>query len=785
MEKRLLELGPTGLFGEEAILTSLTGHEELSKPFDFMLSIASPKVGLTPDQVIGQPISVRIDRGEEAPRFVHGYVNSFWAGNTVSENSTATPFREYRVRLVPWLWFLSRAARCFVYLPEKDEKSIQDVLDEMLKRVKSYGHIDPVIESSNAKILKSRKVEHCVQYRETDFNFLSRTLEQYGVYYYFKHTESKHTMILSDQRNYPNAPEKEVRYPGSLGGIISDDVIESWSHSYEFVSGKWEQTDYDFIHPSTNLKVNAKKHASIPLKNNSAYELYDYPGEYIQKDDGEVEAAIRLEEEESGFDVVAGTSACKSFSPGYCFKLTEHPTCKEEKGKSYLITSVSHSASQPGPFSSNGQGANYSNSFSCIPRDSQFRPARLTPQPILSSVQTAIVVGPSGEEIYTDKYGRVKVQFYWDREGKKNESTCCWTRVSQQWAGQGWGGMQIPHIGHEVVVAFLEGDPDRPLIVGRVYNAEQGVPMPLPAEKTRSVLRDYGGNETVMEGAKGKQFIHTQQTCGNEFLMDGKPGQEKIVLRDKYGNEIILDAVEGTISIYSPSHESGIVLGRSIKQFTLSDLLIKVEGNTGWQITKDWWFIANGSTHETTLGLSSLLIGGLKHETVVGVEAKLNVAAKLEFAYALQVMITAGKRIEQDRSWRFQKSEKIHEKIKEFYKMEAGTDATILAKKKLRLWGKEAAIVASAKEAVLAAKKVKIAAKSELDIRSPTVKISGNLDVKGKITHQNGTLVVKGSPGPSPENVPAPPGAQDSAAKKAKKERPNRGKNRSKKKGKR
>ncbi len=527
MTKRLLELEPTSLFGADAILTHLSGREELSRPFDFMLTIASPNEKIKPEQVIGQPLAVRIDRDEQEPRYIHGYVSSFWAGNTFMPENGKNIFRAYRVRIVPWLWFMTRAARCFIYHPEKAEKSIQDVLDLIVKRVKEYGHVVPELESGNAKVLGKRKVEHCVQYRETDFNFLSRTLERYGIYYYFKFAGDKHTLILSDQLNYPNAPEAEVKYPVSSDTNISEDIITGWEHAYEFVTGKWEQTDYDFIHPSTDLKVSAEKHSSITLKNNSAYEQYDYPGEYIKKDDGAMEATVRLEAEEIRFNTVNGSSHCKSFSPGYCFKLTEHLNCKDEKGKSYLITSVSHSVSQPGPFTSGNDRATYSNSFTCIPKDSQYRPPRWTPQPLLSSVQTAVVVGPPGEEIYTDEYGRVKIQFHWDREGKKDENTSCWVRVCQVHAGKGFGGIDIPRVGEEVVVSFLEGDLDRPLITGRVYHKESMPPFGLPAAKTISGMKTKtykgkGHNEMSMDDTPGKEMlnVHAQYNMATKVLHD-------------------------------------------------------------------------------------------------------------------------------------------------------------------------------------------------------------------------------------------------------------------------
>lgn len=513
MAKRLLELIPSGLFGDKAIITSLSGREEISQPYEFSLTIASPQDKLKPEQVIGQPLAVKIDRGDEDPRFVHGYISHMWAGDfSKTQSDKSAPSRMYRVRLVPWLWFLTRASRCFVYLPEKQEKSIQDVIDEIFKRVESYGHVQTWNESGAASILKSRKVEHCVQYRETDFNFLTRTLEQYGVYYYFRHEQDKHTLILSDQPNYQDAPESKVEYHPAVGGHISIDAINSWEHAYEFVPGKYEQTDYDFKQPSTSLKVNVAKHSSIPLSNNSGYEVFDFPGEYIQKDDGEKEAIRRMEEEESRFNLVQGSSFCKSFSPGYAFKLTKHHSCPDEEGKSYLITSVTHLATQGGTFTGQGEGDSYSNQFSCMPKESQYRPPRKTPRPYLPGVQTAVVVGPADEEIYTDEFGRVKVKFHWDREPDAGENHSCWMRVSQVHAGDRFGGIDIPRMTEEVIVSFVEGDLDRPIITGRVYNKEVMPPFKLPDEKTRSgykskTYKESGYNELTMDDRPKKQQL--------------------------------------------------------------------------------------------------------------------------------------------------------------------------------------------------------------------------------------------------------------------------------------
>lgn len=516
MSNRLLELKPTALFGDDATITELVGREELSRLFEFHVTIASPKDKLKPEDVIGQTLAVRIDSTKKPPRWVHGYISHFWAGD-FSATKGGKPSRSYRVRLVPWLWFATRTTRSFVYLPDKEKKSIKEVLEVIFDHVKQYGHVQSWNSMDKASILSSRKVEHCVQYRETDYNFLARTLEKYGVYFYFEHTENSHKLILSDQGQYPSAIDAEVELPKNNPGELRQDSIIHWEHAYEMVSGKWEHNDYNFTTPSTSLTGKASK--KTPLKNNSGYELYDFPGDHGTKDEGEEIAKRRLQEEEVRFDTVSGRSTCRSFAPGLGFKLTKHASCKDEENKQYLLTTVSHHATQPGgPHTDQGNESVYLNDFECIPRTVQYRPARETPEPFLASVQTAKVVGPGGEEIHVDNYGRVKVRFQWDREPDNGEHHSCWIRVSQLHAGPGFGGISIPRVGEEVIVSFIEGDPDRPIITGRVYHQESMPPFGLPGEKTRSGIKT--------KTYKGQGY--------NEMTMDDTPGKEQIRIHGQY-----------------------------------------------------------------------------------------------------------------------------------------------------------------------------------------------------------------------------------------------------------
>jgi type VI secretion system secreted protein VgrG len=664
MPKRLLELEPTGLFGDKAILTSFSGREEISKPFEFSLAISSPKENIKPEEVIGKPIAVRIDRDQQEPRYFHGYISHLWAGDfTASEGDKGNLSRNYRVRIVPWIWFMSRAARCFVYLPEKNEKTIMEVLNEVMKRVKSYGHVESWHDAANASILKSRKVEHCVQYRETDFNFLSRTLERYGVYYYFKHEKDKHTLVLSDKSNYANCPESEIEYAPSTGGQMNHDRITSWERSYEFVSGEWEQDDYDFEKPGNDLKVNAKKHALISLTNNANYELYDSPNDYVEKEDGRTEATRRMEAEEVRFNTVVGASSCKTMSAGFAFKLSKHHNLNSEQGKSHLLTSVSHSASQPGPYAGATSIASYTNQFACIPREVQFRPARQTSNPFLASIQTAVVVGPAGEEIYTDEYGRVKVQFHWDREGKRDQNTSCWIRCQQNVAGKSWGFMALPRVGQEVVVDFIEGDPDRPLITGCVYNGEQMPHYKLPDEKSKTYIKTNstkggeGHNELMFEDKAKEErvYIHAQKDMdvrvlndskerifGNRHQIigwekDGKKGgdQRELIYEDKHLNvkRHQFDHIEGNLQM--------LVGEGDAKEGGNLDLVIEKQKSE--HVKGDSHLIVNGKYNQKIDGGLSATIGGDLHAKVSGnIAQEAGAMGEIHLKAGMKIIIEAG-----------------------------------------------------------------------------------------------------------------------------------------------
>ncbi len=489
-DTRLLSL-TTPLGPDVLLVRGFSGREELSRLFRFQLDLLSENETIAAKDIVGKAVTLTVSHTDQAPRYFNGVVNRF-----VAAGASSRGFRAYRAEVVPWLWFLTRTADCRIF----QKKTVPEIIEQIFGDL-GYTDYKPDLSATY------EKWEYCVQYRETDFNFVSRLMEHEGIFYYFKHENGKHTMMLCDAKKcYQDCAEKEVLYSG---GSQAANHISLWEHQYEFRSGKWAMTDYNFETPSTSLMVNTSTLVKLP--GNDKFEIYDYPGEYEIKSQGTNEVKVRMEEEEVGYDVVTGASQCCTFSPGYKFTLKEHDI--DAENAEYLLVGVHHSATDTSY--TDGGPSEYSNSFSCIPQSVLFRPARQTPKPIVQGPHTAVVVGPKGEEIYTDKYGRVKVQFFWDREGKKDENTSCWVRVGTPWAGKQWGMIHIPRIGQEVIVAFQEGDPDLPIIVGSVYNAEQMPPFALPDNKTQSGMR----SRSTLKGA---------DTEFNELRFEDKKGSEDI-----------------------------------------------------------------------------------------------------------------------------------------------------------------------------------------------------------------------------------------------------------------
>lgn len=622
----------TPLGTDAHLLQSFTGREAMSRLFVYHLETVSSNADIAPRDLVGQVVSWRIHQVDDEPRVFHGVVSRLFAG-AVDRNGD----RAYRIEVVPTLWFLTRTADCRIY----QEMATPEIIKDVLRR---FGLTDFEMRLNGTYA----KRDYCVQYRETAFNFISRLMEQDGIFYFFEHEAGRHVLVFGDSGiAYAGAKEATVRFAPST---LVPNHVSSWEHQYEYRSGKWSLQDYNFETPSSSLLASTA--TGISLAGISALEIYDYPGDYLVRGAGEAYTKIRMEEEETPFNVVNGVSTCCTFSPGSLFTLEDHEV-SSENGR-YVITSIQHSASDSS-YDSSAEGSSYGNTFTCVPRDVSYRPARLTPKPVVQGPQTAVVVGLAGEEIFVDKYGRIKVQFYWDRLGKRDQNSSCWVRVSQNWAGKNWGIVFHPRIGQEVVVDFLEGDPDRPLVTGRVYNAEQMPPYALPANMTQSgvLTRSTKGgspttcNELRFEDKKGSEqvFLHAEKNQDIEVENDEthwvghdrkktidrdetshiKRDRTETVDRDEkitiHGNRTEVVDKDETITIHQNRTETvdkdeTITIHQNRTETVDKNETITIHQNRTETVDKDESTTINGGRTETVAKDESITINGGRTESV-------------------------------------------------------------------------------------------------------------------------------------------------------------------------
>ena len=518
--------------GEDVLLLiSFSGTEQLGRLFEYKLELASEDYQIKPESIVGQNVSIRLNLGNSEIRYFNGYVSHF------TQLTSSGQLARYRATVVPWFWFLTRTADCRIF----QEKTVPDIIEQIF-RDRGFTDYDKRLSGTY------RKWEYCVQYRETDFNFISRLMEQEGIYYYFKHENGKHLLVMADSHSShePYLTFKELIYHPSDKGPTTKECISDWFVETHLQPGSYAINDFYFITPQTPLFVRANASGSADQGGSAKnYEIYDYPGDYNTSNDGTEYARKRIEELQTRYQVAIANSDSRGICPGYLFNLNEHPLT--DQNLEYLITSANYTIQGDDIFSAGAAGSEsiFSCNFTVIKSSKAFRSQRITPKPQISGPQTAFVVGPAADEICTDKYGRVKVKFHWDRYSKADENSSCWIRVAQVWAGKKWGAMYIPRIGQEVIVEFLEGDPDRPIITGRVYNAKAMPPYDLPGNKTMSTIKSNssmggeGFNEIRFEDDKGKEqiFIHGEKKLDIRIKNDAKElvGQDRhlIVKRDQ------------------------------------------------------------------------------------------------------------------------------------------------------------------------------------------------------------------------------------------------------------
>jgi type VI secretion system secreted protein VgrG len=566
--------------GEDVLLLqSVSIDEEMGRLFTMQLDVLSAD-NIKFEDLLGQRLTVRVDVTGDQKRFFNGYVGA------ISQAPDQGYFMHYHVTVYPWLWFLTRTADCRIFQNQTVPEIIKQVFQDC-----------PHSQFEDKLTGTYRKWEYCVQYRETDFNFVSRLMEQEGIYYYFTHQDGRHTLVLADDGSAHETIEgfKTIEYHRDPHNYSASEgqTINDWHLKKQLLPGVYALNDYDFVRPNAKLEVDC---SIVPGHEYADQEIYDYPGEYVESGDGSHYVRARIQELHAQYEEVSGRSRVRGLCAGGLFCLEGYP--RDDQNREYLVTSVRHSISVDDYHSGSkgGNPADYTNNFTVIVSKTPFRPARITPKPIVQGPQTAVVTGPGGEEIYTDEHGRVKLKFHWDRHNKKDENSSCWVRVSQLWAGKNWGGIHIPRIGQEVIVEFLEGDPDRPIVTGRVYNGEQVPPYALPANKTQSGIKSRSS-----QGGSGANF--------NEIRMEDKKGEEQLYIHAEKNQDNVVENDETTMVGHDRTEDVG------------HDETIHIGNNRTETVDVDETITIGNNRTETVVANESITVGANRTRSVGGSES--------------------------------------------------------------------------------------------------------------------------------------------------------------------
>jgi len=488
---RIIELS-TPLGPDKLVLTRLEGSEGLSDLFEFRVDALSETAGIDFNSAIGTNCCIKVQNYKNPPRYFNGIlVSTQWTG-------TWDKYYYYRLLMRPWLWLLSRTGGCRIF----KNKSIPDIIKDVFGKHGGFAKFESKLTGDYPTI------KYCVQYRESDLNFVSRLMEMAGIYYFFKHTKQNHTLVLCDSlsAHEPKESGEKMQYrplPGRQRR--KEELLFNWFPERTFNTGKVVLKDYDFKKPGNSLICEKTLGGGYQ---NDSLEMFDYPGKYKESGLGNDYVKVRLEAEQATDKRCQATGDAIACVPGYLCKLAGHP--QRDQNKRYLITQASHTFVSDTYRSTDSIAAEetYNGHYEFLPTDVPFRAPIVTPRPVVHGPQTAVVVGAAGEEIDVDEDGCIMVKFHWDRQEQQSRRV----RLAQVWSGNMWGGIYIPRIGQEVIVQFIEGDPDRPMVIGTVYNADNPVPYELPGKKTIAGVKSKstpgsGYNELIFDDAAGQELI--------------------------------------------------------------------------------------------------------------------------------------------------------------------------------------------------------------------------------------------------------------------------------------
>lgn len=573
--------------GEALWFRQMSGTEALSSLFEFDVTFHSKQSGLSAKAMLGKDVTLKVEtEGGKGVRYLSGICTRFGSGGREGVHLL------YTAKLRPWLWLASRRSDCKIF----QFKKVPDIISEVLGK---YG-----FELAVRLKRSYREWEYCVQYQETDLNFVMRLMEHEGIYFHFEHALGSHKLVLADDISChsPLPGKPDIKYYGvAAAGVVDEEHFDSWQVLEEVNSGEYITDDYDFEKPRGDLKTKRKN----PMgHSHDAWERYMWPGGYIQYGHGENYSGVRLESLEAEHERTEGNTTVRTMAPGYLFNLLRCP--RVDQNREYLSVAVTYFFRDNARMSA-GSGAGDATWHILVtsqPTTVPYRPSLVTPKPLSNGPQTAVVVGPAGEEIHTDKYGRVKVHFFWDRHhDKKDENSSCWIRVSHPWAGEKWGFIHIPRVGQEVIVDFIGGDPDYPMITGRVYNADQMPPYGLPGNKTAS-------------GIKSRSTKGGGEADFNEIRMEDSKGNEQLYIHAQRNLDTVVEADESRLV----GHDRRTRIEHDDNRFVVHDDRHVINNNQSHQI---------GANQDTTVGSNQTVTVGAAQSVTVGASRSLSVGAAM------------------------------------------------------------------------------------------------------------------------------------------------------------
>ncbi|EIC4691027.1 type VI secretion system tip protein VgrG, partial [Escherichia coli] len=569
------------LGGTETVGELFTYSIKLKTPDILNLGYVSPAANLQLKPMVGKDLCVNIELDGGGKRYISGLVT---AARVAGHQGRSVV---YELRLEPWLKILTHTSDYKAF----QNKNVVEILDEVL------DEYPWPVEKRLVENYPTRAWQ--VQYGETDFDFVQRLMQEWGIYWWFEHSENSHTLVLADAINVHKAcADSPLVCYYQKGLKLDKEFIHTITANESLRSGQWVLNDFDFMKPRSLLKSTVANPRETGL---AEYEHYEWPGDYFTKSEGEMLTRIRMEEQRSPGSRVQGSGNIRTLMTGFTFTLENYPTA--EVNREYLLVQTTLFIQDNAQHSGQEQHFSYSTSFELHPTSEVYRPQRTLSKPHTKGPQSAIVTGPAGQEIWTDKYGRVKVQFGWDRYGKNDENSSCWVRVSYPWAGKGFGGIQIPRIGQEVLVDFKNGDPDLPIIVGRTYNQDTMPPWGLPGAATQSGFYSHtiGGGPT---NANALRF--EDKTGGEEIWLHAEKdqrievnnneshwvGNNRLKVIDKTETAIIGEERSLTVQMDDTSLAGQNKTIQAVQNLRLAagDSIILSCGNTILQMTSDGIF---------------------------------------------------------------------------------------------------------------------------------------------------------------------------------------------------